>query len=353
MIGIGVLILALMFAVFGQLPGGPDARVAQVDTFLRLRQLPTTQSEILAELETGTPLTVTARSESGDWLAVITPDERAGWVARQYVDVRININSLPVSNGYTVIIPTPRINADTAAHIREIYARGQQLGRRANAFAKVGDSISAAPHMLTPIAEGHYELGEFSELQRVIDHFVADAFAAQSKAAVSGWTSGEVLRPELADPKMCEEGETPLACEYRLTNPAVALIMYGTNDVALINLAAYEANMQAIIDYTVQQGIIPVISTIPMREGYTDQVTAFNRKIRELAERNRIPLWQYGAVMQTLPENGLTGDGVHPSLPYRGYDGVADFRADNLYSGYVVRNLGALMMLNALLDVIG
>jgi hypothetical protein len=35
-------------------------------------------------------------------------------------------------------------------------------------------------------------------------------------------------------------------------------------------------------------------------------------------------------------------------LPPRGHDGVADFRPENLSYGYLIRNLSALQVLNAL-----
>jgi hypothetical protein len=48
-----------------------------------------------------------------------------------------------------------------------------------------------------------------------------------------------------------------------------------------------------------------------------------------------------------LPDAGLAPDGTHPSIPPKGYKGSADFRASNLYYGYVIRNLTALQMLDA------
>ena len=67
----------------------------------------------------------------------------------------------------------------------------------------------------------------------------------------------------------------------------------------------------------------------------------------KLARRYNIPLWEFGGAMQSLPDAGLAGDGIHPSIPPRGYKGAADFRPNNLHYGYVIRNLTALQMLDA------
>jgi hypothetical protein len=332
---------------------GPDASVSEIDTYLRLRALPSVASDIRGELAPRTPLEVVGRNADGSWLAVITPDERGGWVAREYVELNVDLNGLTVSDGQRVIVPLPRLTPEVAAHVREIAASGAALGRDPHSFSKVGDSISAAPHMLTPIADGLMTLGDYESLSVVVDHYAKESFGASSLAARTGWASSEVFKPELADSEQCETGESPLACEYRVRNPSVALIMFGTNDVGLLTLDAYRAYMTRIIDETIAAGIVPVISTIPTRAGFEEQTRAFNVVIRELADTYRVPLWQYGAVMQFLPDGGLSGDGVHPSLPYLGFDGVTDFRTENLVSGYVVRNLGALLMLDAVRTAAG
>lgn len=58
-----------------------------------------------------------------------------------------------------------------------------------------------------------------------------------------------------------------------------------------------------------------MISTIPDRRDHTERVAAFNRAIIGLAHAYAVPLMDYAAAMQTLPEGGLTTDGVHPSSP--------------------------------------
>ncbi|MBC8170989.1 MAG: hypothetical protein H7X77_04940, partial [Anaerolineae bacterium] len=95
-------------------------------------------------------------------------------------------------------------------------------------------------------------------------------------------------------------------------------------------------------------GIIPVLSTIPVRVGYEEKVNQFNGIIRATAAANGIPLWDYAGAMAGLPNSGLSGDGLHPSTSSAGYQGAADFNGENLQYGYVIRNLTMLQVLDAL-----
>jgi hypothetical protein len=239
-------------------------------------------------------------------------------------------------------------------HIRQIYAAGQARGNRANVFAKVGDSITASILTLNPVGDGIYNLGDYPYLQEVIDFYSSaeardghNSFNNQSLAAQVGWTTYGVLDPEARNPKACLEGEAPLLCEYRLIQPSVALIMFGTNDVGILAAGNYRANLDRIVELTEAQGIIPILSTIPPRVDYAARVDEFNNIVASVASAHAIPLVDYGGAMLPLGDGGLDLDGVHPSVPPKGFEGAADFRPENLYYGYVIRNLTALQMLDA------
>jgi len=94
--------------------------------------------------------------------------------------------------------------------------------------------------------------------------------------------------------------------------------------------------------------VIPVLSTLPDRtlgDIPGERIWEFNTIIREVAQTYSVPLWDYWAALQGLPERGI-GDTVHPSTPPNG--NAADFSPQNLNYGYTVRNLGALFVLDAL-----
>jgi lysophospholipase L1-like esterase len=253
----------------------------------------------------------------------------------------------PSSPAATVI---SGISANTVA----IFRRGQAMGNRRDVFSKVGDSITVAPDMYDPIGRGAYVLGDYPYLQEVVNFYLQtfardqNSFANTSLAAGSGWTTATVLDPNAANTAVCAPGERPLDCEYRLTKPAVALIMLGSNDVHYFDGGTYQYNLEVITQTTLDQGIIPVLSTIPTRIGYEEKVIQFNDIIRTTAGAYGVPLWDYASVMATLPYSGLSGDGLHPSTSPSGYAGAANFTGENLAYGYVQRNLTMLQALDAL-----
>jgi hypothetical protein len=357
-----LLLILLLTAVFHpvhmQDDPEPDARVIQMENRLRVREIPNQKSAVLTSLEPAAPLTVLGKSSGGVWLQVATPEGIIGWVSIDYVEVLIDLDTVRVTYDQGLVSQGNKLPPGVEKNVRRIFQRGQELGNRPDVFSKIGDSITAAPHMYTPIGEGKYFLAEYEYLQGVIDYYTrtdareGNSFINPSLAAGVGWTTSVMYDADFADKTLCEEDETPLQCEYRLVKPSVALVMLGTNDVSFNTLDIYRNNIAGIVDYLVDNGVIPILSTIPPREGYEDRVLEFNAAVREVAQDFAIPLWDYHAVMTSLANNGLDADGVHPSVPAKGVDGAADFRKQNRFSGYVMRNLTALQMLNAVWRVI-
>jgi len=234
--------------------------------------------------------------------------------------------------------------------IRTIYGIGQALGNRANVFSKVGDSITVSFYFLQPIGQGIYDLDGYDELQPVVDHFSAanahNSFANPSLAAGVGWAAWAALDPSFADPAACLPGESPLVCEYRSTRPAIALIMFGTNDAAYRSSQQYRSDLLEIVRISKEMGVIPILSTIPTIPGYEQQVRELNGVVVEITTAESLPMWDYADVMDNLPNHGLGPDNLHPSVPPGGYEDAADFHTANLQYGYVVRNLTALQMLD-------
>jgi hypothetical protein len=248
---------------------------------------------------------------------------------------------------------SPPLATSVAERVRLIHTVGQALGNRANVFSKVGDSITVSRSFLGPIGEGRYQLGDYGYLQPVIDHFSAslarqgNSFQNPSLAAGEGWAAWAALDPQFADEALCAPGETPLACEYRLTRPAFALIMFGTNDAGYRSTAEFEHDLRRIIEVSELAGVVPILSTIPERPDIPAQTVQFNQIIASVAAARMVPLWDYHSALATLPNSGLAWDNVHPSSPPEWYQDAADFRPHNLMYGYVIRNLTALQVLDS------
>ncbi len=237
-------------------------------------------------------------------------------------------------------------------HARQIYLAGLASGNQANVFSKIGDSITVASSFLMPFGYGQFNLRDDGYLAEVVNRYASgwarngNSFNNSSLAAKGGWSSFSVLSPSQADHTVCRAGESPLWCEYRLSRPSVALIMLGTNDVMDTSSDAYRANLQRIVGDTITWGIVPMLSTIPAfhRAGYEARVAELNGIIAGVAHQNDIPLWDYWSALESLPNEGLGPDGIHPSAA----PNSADFTADSLQFGYTVRNLTTLQALDAL-----
>jgi hypothetical protein len=340
----------------------PDARVRNDAGGLRLRQLPTTSSSVLINMDAGTALTVMGRNSDSSWLLVEMREGYQGWAAAAYLDLAIDINRVAVIASPQPVLmpdlPTPE-NAPAVSFVgsggaRQIYLRGQQMGNRRNVFTTIGDSLSDTPHFLRPIAYG-YDLRDYGYLLPTLQYFNADtghgnAYNRRSFATNAGWSSFSVLDANSANPSMCQAGELPIACEYRLTKPVLALIMIGTNDAPAFSPEQYRLNLTRIIQISDEYGVIPVLSTLPPRAEFNDKILAYNQVIQQLANTYDIPLWDFYAAVATLPDSGFGPDGIHLSLPPNAPAATMDFTSDNLRYGTTMRNLTALQTLKAVLE---
>lgn len=253
----------------------------------------------------------------------------------------------------------PSLSGDVIGHMHAIYAHGQSLGNRPDVFSKVGDSATHSAYFLSPIGEGYTELGDFGYLQGVIDYYgvtrarTNNSFVNQSLATGIGWSAVTLQNSGYRNFNVCNRQEAPLRCEYRITQPSIAFIMLGTNEVTYLSVEDYRTNMQWIIDTSIEMGVIPVLSTIPYRRGAEEKVDAYNNLLRQMAAENRIPLIEYAGVMATLPNQGLDSSRKHPTaVPRNQYRGSAIFTYENLHYGFTMRNLMTLQMLHTIKSVL-
>ncbi len=225
----------------------------------------------------------------------------------------------------------------------QIFQRGQKLGNHPNAFSKVGDCGSTPAWFLGDFDRGprYYNLGHYTYLQEVIDHYHG-SFNRISLAALAGYNTASVLTPLWSDKKHCGMDESPLECEYRVQKPAIALITLGANDV--FHLDSFEVQMRKVIETTIQHGIIPVLATKPDNVEGDHKI---NRIIVSLATEYDIPLWNYWLAVQTLPNHGLQEDGVHITFASNDFSNPL-----NLEAGWPIRNLTALQVLDQLYKVL-
>ena len=335
-----------------------------------MRQQPSLEAEVIATLAALTPLTVIGRTSDSTWLEVRTPFLEYGWVSAEFLELFISVTDIPViwrpdlspqvddsPEGETPTESPPESYPYVSGltdHLREIYQLGQSLGNGANVFSKVGDSITVNSGFLNVFGTRHYALHEYGYLQGVIEHYESgwarthNPFANVSLAAGVGWTSLHMVQSDLADAELCGVDESPLECEYRHVRPSLAIIMLGTNDVPSMPSEIFESSMRQIIEISLEQGIIPLVSTIPPmhRSGMEARVAAFNAMLADLAEEYQVPLVDYWSSLLALPNQGIGSDGVHPTNAPGQDDG--NLSAANLEYGIPVRNLTTLQALDAI-----
>ncbi|MEO0565040.1 MAG: hypothetical protein AAF125_23235, partial [Chloroflexota bacterium] len=235
----------------------------------------------------------------------------------------------------------------------EVFEWGRELGRQPDVVTKVGDSLSADPFYLIAMSANERVLGPFDYLDATVDYYGPSA-SEGSVAARIGLSSLVLFDTFWADPNICEPNETPLACEYRLKNPSVAMIMFGPNDVLSMSYEEYGDNIRRAVEETLEAGIIPVLSTFsyhPEHEFWWQSVE-FNLQLVEIAEEYEVPLVNLWSASRPLPEYGLDRDRIHmkqSGFPYLKFDtGHETFYGTSLRNLLAVRVLHEIRMTLAL-----
>ncbi len=275
------------------------------------------------------------RSYTGNWLYIVAPDRPTdegetadlfGWILTGFVDMDgIALSTIPVDDlpdagpefdpegeMRDALYAVPVVPRTISDEMREVYAAGKALGNHDDVVVKVGDSNSANRLYLTPIGEGNYDLGPYDFLADTVDHFGA-SMADRSVAAQVGLNAFSVFDPFWANSNDCEPNEAPLNCLYRVREPFAAVILFGPNDLRVLNREDYEAQMRRIIEETMAAGVIPVISTF---SGNPDaamygQALRFNGILVELAAEYGVPMVNLWLATGVLPNRGIGADDVH------------------------------------------
>ncbi len=284
-------------------------------------------------------LTVSGVAEGTTNITVTVDDGKGG------------INSTSFSVTVTAAAPPPPFDVtpypeipDMAALLPDlgpVYSDGiNNFGRQPNAFSIVGDDSLSGSSFLESMAAGTYNLGNYGSLQGTIDAF---NFGFKTVANNPGWNTGTLLDPAAADGGVCNPGETPLACELRVTAPVVVFVSFSPSNAVAIPVDTFRVHLETIVDTALNTGTIPVLVTLP-DDGTVDATTLgqYNQVIVEVATQHSahpdldVPLWNLYNTM-TGASNGVNS--VSPSGP-------VDFTDASLTYGVNRRGLAALRILD-------
>jgi hypothetical protein len=228
----------------------------------------------------------------------------------------------------------------------QIYQRGLLLGNDPHAFSKIGDCQSVTVYFLGHFDDPNlYNLGPYASLQETIDWY-AGSFSRESLAVKGGFNAAAILSPFRADPTQCNSNENPVACELRLHHPSVAII--SLEEWWAGHPENYEKYLRQIIEYTIDQGVVPILAT---KASNLEGNHLINQTIANLAIEYDIPLWNFWASVQDLPNHGLAQYDVFGQVDlFHLTRSEGFFSYDNPdieQTGWSMRNLTALQALDA------
>nr|MBN1228118.1 SH3 domain-containing protein [Anaerolineae bacterium] len=312
--------------------------------------------------------------EIGTWL-YIDHNGLLGWVAGWYTILSRSVFNLPyVGTDLPVGSPgqpaganpeppagayvMPSVYSATitnvGTHLHEIFRRGLQNGNQPNRFMKVGDSESVSVLFMRRFDDGpdFYDLGAYGYLQEVIDYFDG-SFNRINQTLVVGLSASQMMDPLWANPEYCLPGENILECEYRLFKPSFAIMMMRSYDAYVGPGSSYYYNLRAGVVYLLDQGVIPILSTVHLWDAEHQPTDPMNESIRAIATEFNVPLWDWHATAETLPGRGVDAvERTHltrPPLPDWNANRLTE---ENLQYGVVRRNLEALEALHAMLTFV-
>jgi hypothetical protein len=256
-----------------------------------LQATPTTEKSITAAKAAPTPTQVVATATPTVYYTpTITPTSTP--------DTR----PLPNTWRQWPIVPT------LSAKAMEVYKKGVATGLDPHSFSRIGDCQSE-PEVFMGIydtPDRYYLDRQHQYLQATIEQF-SRAFSRVDMTARRGFGIASIFSPLMADPKACNANETPLACEFRIHKPIMVVISMGTNWCVGCT-RSFDEYLRKIVDYSIQNGVIPILST---KADNIEGDNSLNADVAKVAYDYDMPLWNFWAAVQYLPNHGLMEDNIY------------------------------------------
>lgn len=250
------------------------------------------------------------------------------------------VDSGPSTDGqerYTTDRTLSPLTARTVAAMEAIVARADDL--QDDVFSKIGASATVSSSFLRCFDGDDVMLGESTHLADTVEYFGAgdaaggDPYSRDSLCATVGWSA---IRAISGSP-------SPLEQEIEATRPRFAIVMYGTNDINLGSITRYADNMLTLTDELADRGVIPILTSIMARgdsAAADANVPRYNLVVRAIAQARQVPFIDYHREMERLPDRGLSGDDIHPSVHRDGGRARGCWLTEEgLDHGYNMRNL--------------
>jgi hypothetical protein len=308
----------------GQAPAQSGSIVTQEPLPAQPTIVPATKAVISASTDVRTPVPVyTATSKAPLATPATCPADLAGCAGGAREDAWTQLPAVPTG---------------VSDKMREVYELGLLLGNDPTRFSVIGDCQNVSSYFLSIFEKpGEYSLGaKYASLQPTIDYYKG-SFSRVSVAVKGGFNAAAVISPLRADPKICNPGESPLDCELRLWKPSVVIVSMETwwsHKPA----EEYDKYMRKVLDRIIEAGVVPIIAT---KADNLEGDHSINATVARLAYEYDIPLWNFWAAVQPLPDHGLSDDGFHLTFARNFFDDPT-----RMQNAWPWRNLTALQTLD-------
>lgn len=369
---IGLFVLLSQWALTGALQAQPEAPetpsplLTSAYQDILIRAGPGHTHREVGFLRAGIPVVIVERNSVGTWVRVIRFGDQDnvlldGWVnsgfllrddALRFSDVQRNTelpDADPSNADYvvTALLYEAAIISEINPAMLQVYEHGQDRGNRPGVVTKVGDSLSANPLYLLPFSQEDYQLGPYDYLEDSVRYF-GPRLVENSVASRIGMTTLVVFDPLWADKERCLPNETPLSCEYRLSRPSFAMVMFGPNDVRHMTDAEFNVQMRRLVEESLNAGVIPILTTFSVHpeDNLWWQAINFNLHLKDINEEYGVPLINLWAAARTLPEYGLDIDRIH--LKNGGFEYIRFSGVQEASYGVPLLNLLSIHMLDDL-----
>jgi hypothetical protein len=232
----------------------------------------------------------------------------------------------------------PAVPTGVSDAMRDVYQFGLEQGNDATHFSVIGDCQNVSSYFLSVFEKpDEYSLGaEYAYLQPTIDYYQG-SYSRVSVAVKGGFNAAAVISPLRADKEVCNPNESPLDCELRIWKPSVVVVSMETWWSQKPE-EEYEKYMRKVLDRIIETGAVPIIAT---KADNLEGDHAINSTVAKLAYEYEIPLWNYWAAVQPLPDHGLSDDGFHLTYGRNFFDDPV-----RMINAWPWRNLTALQTLD-------
>jgi hypothetical protein len=186
--------------------------------------------------------------------------------------------------------------------MKELYRAGLEIGNNPQAFSIMGDCHSLPDVFLGIYDEDPEAVKQLKPaLQETVLHFQG-SFNRYSPTVTLGATAGAILwfGWNQNEEGYCLYGEIPIDCELRVNKPSIAFVHVGTHYET-----RHDVYLTTIIEKLIANGTVPIIV---LKADNLELDERVNNTLAKLAIEYKLPVWNFWAAVQDLPNFGLDED---------------------------------------------